>query len=87
MFDVDDSDLDLNGKLYLNGKLDLNAVFMNNIQSEDKFKWGVCEVCSNTEECTKTHFDKEECADEDIEGLIDGFYRKRVNLTTKLLRR
>ena len=50
---------------------------MNNIQNEDKFKCGVCEVCANTEECIKTHFDEEECADEDIEGQIDGFYRKK----------
>ena len=25
----------------------------------------------------KNHFDEEECRDEDIEGLIDGFYRKK----------
>ena len=36
-----------------------------------------CGVCSNTEEIIKTHFDEEECTDEEIQGLIDGLYRKK----------
>ena len=36
---------------------------MNDIQSEDRFKCGVCGVCSNTEVSIKTHFDEEECTD------------------------
>ena len=75
---------------------------MNYIQSEDKFQCTLCEVCSNTDEYIKKHFDEkhesdevydddenkseEEWKDEDIEGVIDRFYRKRVNLPTMLLR-
>ena len=60
---------------------------MNNIQSEDKFKCGVCGVCSNTEESIKTHFDEEECTDEEIQGLIDGLYRKKSEFNYNVVRR